>query len=116
MSVFDGVKAMPLPIDLQKERKASMRETRMTPSEYCKKWIPILYGCEPGEYGYRKACVMELVYITDFEPRSIQNWGQDLNDLSKRSRSLVERVLAQQDLLNEADMRIRPFVTRPHLR
>jgi hypothetical protein len=107
---------MVLPVSLQKERKTSMRETRMTPSEYCKKWIPHLYGHEPGEYGYRKACIIELACITDFETSSIQNWGQDLNNLSKRSRSLVERVLAQQDLLNEADARIRPFVSRPHLR
>lgn len=107
---------MPVPANLLKERRLVMTNTRMAPSDYCKKWIPSLYGYEPGEYGYRKACIIELAHVTCFELSTIQNWGKDLNTLAKRSRPSIERLLAQQDLLNEADQRIRPFVSRPHLR
>ena len=107
---------MVVPAPLLKERRSGMKETRMTPPEYCEKWIPVLYGFEPGEYGYRKACIQELMYVTSFEPGTIKNWGADLNTLSKRSRPMVERLLALQDLANETDRLIRPFVFRPHIR
>jgi hypothetical protein len=33
--------------------------------EFCSIWIPKLYGIHPGEYGYKKACILELVKLTE---------------------------------------------------
>ena len=49
----------------------------MLPKDYCEKWIPLLYGVNPREYGYRKACVHELSNRTGFAIKTVQNWGSE---------------------------------------
>jgi len=33
--------------------------------EFCQNWIPKLYGLQPDEYGYRKACITELTRLME---------------------------------------------------
>jgi len=48
--------------------------------EFCQLWIPKLYGVLPGEYGYKKACIVELRRLLNntVSFRSIEvNWRWD---------------------------------------
>jgi hypothetical protein len=40
-------------------------QTKVNIEEFCAIWIPKLYGIQPNEYGYRKACMNELVRLTE---------------------------------------------------
>ncbi|BAZ39440.1 hypothetical protein NIES4101_53930 [Calothrix sp. NIES-4101] len=47
----------------EKFLKIKRQETTVNVSEFCEKWIPKIYGVQPGERGYRTACVSELAQI-----------------------------------------------------
>lgn len=93
-----------------------MNSTRMSPSEYCEKWIPIIYGIEPDERGYRAKCIIELSSVTEFATSTIEGWGSDLDAVAERTRPIVERTLAMQDALNKTSHFLQPFMQRPHQR
>lgn len=59
------------------ERSAG--DIRLEPEEFCNKWIPKIYGIQPGESLYTKACIEEFLLIlgtTGLTERSIRsNWS-----------------------------------------
>jgi len=66
---------------------------------FCSEWIPKLYGLLPGEYGYKKACIVELVRIIGGEITfsNIQKnwkWGEGRHDYPK---VYVDRLLELTD-------------------
>ena len=52
----------------------------MSPSDYCKKWIPLFYGVMPDESGYKKACITELTRVLGYTESSLFKWGIDLSN------------------------------------
>jgi hypothetical protein len=46
----------------------------LEPKEFCQYWIPKLYQLNPGEYGYRKACIQLLSLVTDSSQYTCANW------------------------------------------
>ena len=93
-----------------------MAKLKLTPGEYCARWVPIIYGIEPDERGYRSKCVVELNHATGFALTTIEGWGSDLNNVSSRSREQVEMMLAMRDAMNKSDLAIHPFMKRLHNR
>lgn len=77
----------------------------VTPREYCLKWIPTLYGKDPNAYGFRKACIAELAWLTGNTEKSVDNWGKDFEKAPKA----IERVCEMADLLNEGGKRYAEF-------
>ena len=56
----------------------------MSPSDFCQKWIPILYKIMPDERGYKAACIKELVSVTGLTESTIKNsWGADMANYPK---------------------------------
>lgn len=78
----------------------------MNPSEYCAKWIPVFYGVTPGDPDYLAACQIELLSILPVSPSTIAAWGQDLANYT--SRSWVDVILQQKDLLNAICKALKP--------
>jgi len=107
---------MPVPYKIQKERKQHMNSTRMSPSEYCQIWIPIIYGLHPDERGYRAKCIIELSSVTELATSTIEGWGSNLDMVAERTRPIVERTLAMQDALNKTNHLLQPFIQRMHQR
>lgn len=90
--------------DLRAQRKkryqgiSAVLEDALTPEEYCKKWVPVFYGVQPDERGFRKHAVEELSKITGFQPTSINNWGKGFAN----APSWVHRMLKMADILNQS--------------
>jgi hypothetical protein len=60
-------------------------QPQVTIHDFCKTWIPKLYNVHPGEYGYKKACVTELVRLFKgaVKPATVSRtwkWGEDENE------------------------------------
>lgn len=66
----------------------------MEPKDFCQKWVTNL---EPGEWGYFKACVEELAFVTNLSSRTIEKWGPDFE---KRPNSVLI-TLEKEDTLRE---------------
>lgn len=49
----------------------------MLPKDYCEKWIPLLYDLNPGDYGYKRACIDELSKLTGFATKTVKNWDSE---------------------------------------
>lgn len=63
--------------------------------EFCQNWIPKLYGFQPDEYGYRKACIAELARLMDgaITAKGIdKNWKW--NDGKEEYPSYVKPILS----------------------
>ena len=73
-------------------------ESAVTPHEYCLKWIPTLYGKQSDAHGFRKACVAELAWLTDYAEKSVDNWGKDF----ERAPKAINRICEMADLINQA--------------
>lgn len=71
----------------------------MSPNEYCKKWIPLLYGVHPGEPDYLKSCHLELLSTLPVSVATIIGWGEHLENYT--SRQWVDEILALKSKLNE---------------
>ncbi len=52
----------------------------MKASQFCEKWIPILYGLYPTDRGYKAACIRELAQLTKLTERTIKSWGDNLDN------------------------------------
>lgn len=52
----------------------------MSPSQFCEKWIPILYNISPDQRGYKAACIRELQAVTGLTERTVKSWGADMAD------------------------------------
>lgn len=50
-------------ISTQAFLKIQQRVKKLTVSEFCSKWIPLLYNVYPDDVRYRRACVQELARI-----------------------------------------------------
>ncbi|MBN3946762.1 MAG: hypothetical protein HWQ38_09795 [Nostoc sp. NMS7] len=50
-------------ISTQAFLKIQQRVKKLTVSEFCEKWIPLLYNVYPDDVRYRRACVQELAKI-----------------------------------------------------
>ncbi len=74
----------------------------MTPSDYCSKWVPILYNLNPGDRGYRAACNREISKVTGVSSNTVSQWGKDLENY----HPLIEIILAYRDKLNNIQMAI----------
>lgn len=44
------------------------------PRDFCAYWIPKIFGLKPGDYGYRKACLLLLSRLTDSPEPTCANW------------------------------------------
>lgn len=58
----------------------SFKSFVMSPSEFCEKWIPVLYNLSPSDRGYKAACIRELMQITGLAEVTIKMWGADMGD------------------------------------
>ncbi|MEH2393853.1 MAG: hypothetical protein V7K21_20040 [Nostoc sp.] len=75
-------------------RKIQQREGRLEPQEFCEKWIPKLYGVYPGEYLYRKACILEflrlLPQVVEFQTiEKNWKWGTSRDSYPKYLASVL---------------------------
>jgi hypothetical protein len=69
----------------------------LEPLEYCFKWVPIYQDKNPGERGYRAACVRELAKISGVKESTIDiNWGADFSERP----SYLSKMLALADIIN----------------
>ena len=48
----------------------------MEPREFCQTWLETP---NPGDWGYRRACVRLLAEATGLSERTIENWGKDFD-------------------------------------
>lgn len=65
-------------------RDKSFSLNSMSPSDFCAKWIPILYGIMPDERGYKAACIKELTAVTGLTESTIKNsWGANMANYPK---------------------------------
>jgi hypothetical protein len=92
------------------EREKMIQSRRMTPSAYCEKWVPVVYGVYPGETGYRNQCILELCKALDLNYLTMNKWGAELDRYPKKEK--VERTLAKQDCLNEVFYRSKVFASQ----
>jgi hypothetical protein len=59
----------------QYQRIDALSRIPLEPSDYCAKWVPAFHGKNPGERGYRAACLRELARVSGFQESTINNWG-----------------------------------------
>ncbi|NES64014.1 MAG: hypothetical protein F6K24_17335 [Okeania sp. SIO2D1] len=71
----------------------------MKPSDYCKKWVTRRHDIQPGDWGYRKRCIDELMLATGLKFTAINKWGPNLDT----EANYVLRLLDYADLLNEME-------------
>ncbi|WP_449416068.1 hypothetical protein [Phormidium nigroviride] len=79
------------------QRIETIRRKPLEPQDYCAKWIPKYYGKQPGEWGYRAACVREIQRVTELDDRTIENWGRDFAKCPK----YVHVMLRMADIINQ---------------
>lgn len=71
----------------------------MKPSDYCEKWVPIFYKIQPGDRGYKKKCIEELVRVTTLAPETIErSWGRNF----EKAPTYIDRMLDYANALNQA--------------
>lgn len=72
----------------------------MTTVEYLLKWIPLIYGVQPDERGFRAKCIEELSQVTEIPARSIDtNWGKA--PTFDRAPNYINTILNLQNQVNE---------------
>ena len=80
----------------------AIRKLPLKPQEYCEKWVPILYGRQPGERGYKAACIRELARVSGVEADTIErNWGLT-NMAFDAAPAYLPRMLRMADIINQA--------------
>jgi hypothetical protein len=84
---------------LSKQINAEITSRKMTPKEYCKKWLPYLYGIEYEESGARKSCVFALMNALSLQYPTVNAWGSDFERYSNREKTELD--LAKQDFIND---------------
>jgi len=71
-----------------------LRLKRLDIETFCELWIPKLYGLQPDERGYKKACISELAKIVgDISPSNIQKnwkWGKGEKEYPKWVDRMLE--------------------------
>ncbi|NES01720.1 MAG: hypothetical protein F6K22_02110 [Okeania sp. SIO2F4] len=72
-------------------------KTGMSPEDYCRIWVPVLYKTLPEQRGYKARCIEELAKVTGFTEQSIKNWGADF----KGHPDYVKVILKQANIINE---------------
>jgi hypothetical protein len=83
----------------QYEWMEAIRRLPLEPNDYCRKWVPVFYGKQPGERGYKAACIKELARVTGVAPENIErNWGKELEN----TPSYLPRMLRMADIINQA--------------
>ena len=68
----------------------------MDPWEYACKWVPLIYGINPDERGFKDAAAREISRITGRHTGSIRNWGSQFENAPQD----VRLILKMADLLN----------------
>lgn len=82
---------------LQRRRFNKAKDRPLEPLDFCREWIPKLYGIQPDERGFKAESIRELSRITDIGEASISaNWGADFSDRPK----WVPKVLQREHMLN----------------
>jgi hypothetical protein len=66
--------------------------------EFCRTWIPEIYGIQTDEYKYRKACIAELLELTDgiVSEKTIQkrwNWWSEKSSPAYHVPNYVKPIL-----------------------
>lgn len=69
----------------------------MSPEEYCRIWVPVLYNTLPEQRGYKARCLEELAKVTGFTEQSIKNWGANFEG----HPDYVKVILKQANIINE---------------
>jgi hypothetical protein len=75
-------------------RIEAIKGMHLKPSEFCRRWIE---NPPPGEWGYRAACIRELVRVTGLTKDAINKWGPDLDDCP----DIVEILLRKEDIIRQ---------------
>jgi hypothetical protein len=84
---------------LSKQINADITSRKMTPKEYCQKWLPHLYGIEYSDSGARKSCVFALMSALSLQYPTVNAWGSDFERYSNREKTELD--LAKQDFIND---------------
>ena len=72
---------MLVPTFSQHQKVERIRGLSLEPEEYCKRWVPIYQGKQPGERGYRAACIRELAKVSGIKASTIDiNWGANFEN------------------------------------
>ena len=83
---------------LTKVIRQEIQARRMTPVEYCEKWLPILYNVEYGDSGSRQYCVMALMDALTLKYPTVNAWGAKFERYSNKEKTEMD--LARQSLIN----------------
>jgi len=74
----------------------------MPPAKFCEKWVPVIKGKSPGDYGYRRSCCALLANLTGYKESTVSNWlieGFQVPFLVGRYLRLLDVLLEIQILL-----------------
>ncbi|MGK7887589.1 MAG: hypothetical protein AB4057_23545 [Crocosphaera sp.] len=74
----------------------------LEPKEFCRKWVPKIYGIQPGtkgKRGYRKASLELLSYVCDAPKSTCAGWiDYDSEDPQRRPNRYLSKYLRMVDL------------------
>lgn len=82
---------------LRHKRIDEIRSKPLEPLDYCQKWVPKYYGKQPGDWGYKAACIRELMRVTQKSQKAIEAWGAEF---SGRPEDVLV-ILRQADIINQ---------------
>lgn len=80
--------------DSAHHRVDALREIPLEPLEYCRKYVK---DAEPGERGYRKACIQVLAEALPLSDTTINSWGANF----EKRPEYVLFILRQSDIINQ---------------
>jgi hypothetical protein len=81
-------------------KKQIFRNSFVSPSEYCEKWVTKICGLQPDERGYKSACVRELMRVTGLAESTIREWGIDYVKFNEKPSKAVLAALKWADQIN----------------
>lgn len=95
---------------LTKQINTDIAARKMTPQDYCKKWLPYLYGIEYDESGARKSCVFALMDALSLQYPTVNAWGSNFERYSNKTKTEFD--LAKQDFINDVHHRSRQLAAQ----
>lgn len=64
----------------------------MNPDKYLSRWVPVFYGINPEERGYRKVCIHEIHRLTGISKNTINTWGSMFENCPEHVRYTLKWV------------------------
>ncbi|ACK73714.1 hypothetical protein PCC7424_5638 (plasmid) [Gloeothece citriformis PCC 7424] len=69
--------------------------SQLSPDEFCRNWIPIIYGINESDKTYRAACIDLLQRIFNKQKKTIENWlwnPQMVPEYVQQQLGLIDRL------------------------